>query len=359
MNGNWTAKLKSLIDRNNKYTQLLIHNHFNRKVACTVYWQCYLPMVLYPLPATTMPPDQIQKVTKQVTTAFLLKMGYPRTFPQAVMYAPVTSGGIGFRHLGIKQGVQKVTQIIKQICANITTGTMLLVLIEQYQLNAGLGQPVLEDTRPIVWSEASWTNHLWAFLHDIQGQIILYQQWIPVKWTNNKFIMEEILKLNLKPKQLVKINNVQIATRTITLSDIMEHNGEYLCTDLLTRPPELPNTKAYYNSNQSTLIWPQYAPPSNKSWNLWTWTQRQAFTEPKGSRNHSENGQPNTTMNTNGNGESALQHSNSITTNKRNGLCINHKQSIEPIWFTCTEPTQPMGIQYQQPQQHHASNRTK
>jgi len=164
---------------------------------------------------------------------------------------------------------------------------MLIVLIKHYQLNAGLGQPVLEDTWPIVWSEASWTNHLWAFLHDIQGQIILHQPWIPVKWrTNNKFIMEEILKLNLKPKQLVKINDVQIATRMITLSDIMEHNRMYLCTDLLTRPPELPNTKAYYNSNQSTLIWPRYAPPINKSWSLWIWTLRQVFTEPKGSKLH-------------------------------------------------------------------------
>ncbi len=114
----------------------------------------------------TMPPDQIQKVTKQVTTAFLLEMGYPRTFPQAVMYAPVMSGGIGFRHLGIKQGVQKIMQLIKQIRANTTTGTMLLVLIKHYQLNAGLGQPVLEDTWPIVWSEASWTNHLQAFLQN-------------------------------------------------------------------------------------------------------------------------------------------------------------------------------------------------
>jgi len=81
MNGNCTKELKILKGHNKKFTQMLIHSHFTCQETCTIYRQCYLPTVTYLLPATTMPVDQIQKSQKQVTTAFLLKMGYPQTSP--------------------------------------------------------------------------------------------------------------------------------------------------------------------------------------------------------------------------------------------------------------------------------------
>jgi len=96
MNGNWSKELKILKEQNDKFIQLLIHSHFSRTEARTIYQQCYLPTVTYPLPATNMPLAQIQKAQKKVMTAFLLKMGYPRTFPRAVVFAPVMTGGSGF-----------------------------------------------------------------------------------------------------------------------------------------------------------------------------------------------------------------------------------------------------------------------
>jgi len=77
MNGNCNKELKILKERNEKFIQMLVHSHFTRQETRTIYQQCYLPTVTYPLPATTMSVAHIQKSQKQVTTAFLLKMGYP------------------------------------------------------------------------------------------------------------------------------------------------------------------------------------------------------------------------------------------------------------------------------------------
>jgi len=53
-------------------------------------------MVSYPLPATTMLPNQLYKLQSLETTTFLNKMGYPQTCPRAIMYAASNQGGLGF-----------------------------------------------------------------------------------------------------------------------------------------------------------------------------------------------------------------------------------------------------------------------
>jgi len=60
--------------------------------------------------------------TEAVSVQFLNKMGYPKHIPRAVIYAPMVVGGIGLHHLGSKQGVQQVIQLIKHLCANNSNG---------------------------------------------------------------------------------------------------------------------------------------------------------------------------------------------------------------------------------------------
>jgi len=58
---------------------------------------------MYQLPALAIPPDKLHDAQSSTTTAFLSKMGYTCTFPQAVIYAPKTHGGFGFCHLSNRE----------------------------------------------------------------------------------------------------------------------------------------------------------------------------------------------------------------------------------------------------------------
>jgi len=121
-----------------------------------IYRQCYLPKVTYPLPAMTMPPDAIYKTQAAVTSLFLNKMGFPRHMPRAVVYAPIAAGGLDFRHLGFKQGVQQTMQLVKHLWAGSTNGILYQSLIDAYQLHTGLQCPILEDTHYLPWSTHGW-----------------------------------------------------------------------------------------------------------------------------------------------------------------------------------------------------------
>jgi len=114
-----------------------------------VYQQCYLPALVYPLPATTMDPNKIQSTQDQVTSLFLRSMGYSHRFPRSIVFAPSTIGGLGLHHIGYEQDIQKVLLLLKHRRAQTHHWPTYQILLDTYQLYSGMAEPILEDTRPL------------------------------------------------------------------------------------------------------------------------------------------------------------------------------------------------------------------
>ncbi len=150
--GNYNTKLNILRQCQKQYCQFLHRTPLTRREARVIYHQCYLPKVTYPFPAMLMPPDKIYSTQLAITSLFLNKMGFHRHMPRAVIYAPVTVGGLNLCHLGRKQGVQQVLQFIKHLQANTTNGQLYKNLIDAYQVHAGILQHILQETTPLPWS---------------------------------------------------------------------------------------------------------------------------------------------------------------------------------------------------------------
>jgi len=81
---------------------------------------------------------KLQEVQSSTTTVFLMKLGYPHTFPWSMVYTSTSRGGLGFHHLGYEQGLQKCMQLIKQMPASTSMGRTSQIILEHYQLMAGL-----------------------------------------------------------------------------------------------------------------------------------------------------------------------------------------------------------------------------
>jgi len=198
-------------------------------------------------------------------------MGYPCTFPLVIVYVPKSVGGLGFRHLDAEQGLQKCLQLIKHLHACTSTGTIYQILLEQYQIQAGIKDHALINTEPLPWCTAPWTKTMWWFLHQIGGQIWLENPWIqhPHR-ANDKFIIDKLLKQNLNPKKLQALNNVQIALKVTTVAEITLHTREQLIAALLKQPMPPANKQMAQNPNHSTLCWPKAANPTAQQWRLWS-----------------------------------------------------------------------------------------
>jgi len=122
--GNYATEYSMLQKWQAQYSVFLQRTPMTRREARVIYCQCYLPKVTYPLPATNIPPEKIYQSQLHVTSQFLNKMGYPTTFPRAVVHAPCDVGGLGFQHLGHKQAVQQTLHLLWHLQANTTNGQL-------------------------------------------------------------------------------------------------------------------------------------------------------------------------------------------------------------------------------------------
>jgi len=231
-----------------------------RREARVIYRQCYLPKVTYPLPATTMSLDKIYKTQLQVTAQFLNKMGYPVTFPRAVVYAPCDVGGLGFRHLGHEQGVQHVLQLLKHLRTSTLNGQLYSALIDAYQIRAGCARHILEYTETLPWCLNGWLTTTRQFLNNINMTITLHHPWVPLpRRVNDQNIMDDVIRI-MPNANTDAINNVRLYLRVFFLSEITEANGFTVLPDILQPSPR---------HSGSSVQWPRQPMPPPEAWRHW------------------------------------------------------------------------------------------
>jgi len=164
--GNYRTELSTFQRCNNQYVQLMQTCPFSTCKAFVAYWQCYLPTIGYPLPLHWCHLTNYTNY-KPATSIFLNKLWYPCTFPHAIAYASMVQGGIGFLHLSHKQGLQKCLQLLKNLRTNTSISAVYKIVLQHNQLLFGLPTSILEDTWPLLWSNAPWTDTIHPFLHTI------------------------------------------------------------------------------------------------------------------------------------------------------------------------------------------------
>jgi len=267
MDGNMKQEYKILADKANQYKKVLYRCNFTTSEAKTIYKQCYIPALVYPLPATAMDPIKIQATQDQVTALFLSKMGYSRLFPRRVVFAPANIGGLGFRHIGYEQDIQKIVSILKHGRAKTHHWPVIQCLLETYQLYAGICDPILEDTGPLPWCPDGWVTSLRQFLHQTKGKIILATQWTPqARRTGDRHIMNDARSLSLSRAEFNDANNVRIFLRVNMLSEITDHHGNRLLAQYYTPVTDIEQNP---NPSGSTLTWPTQLCPGTRARRTW------------------------------------------------------------------------------------------
>jgi len=182
-----------------------------------------------------------------------------------ITYASAAHGGLGFQHHGHKQGIQKCLQVLKHLCTKTSIGHVFTIVLEHYQLLAGIADPVLEDTCTIPWCNAPWLNHLQQFLHHINGQIILKQPWfLSCHHQHDCYIMEDILLLNLPPQQAIQLSSVHLYLQITVLSKITNHSGIHILLAMMC--PSKPSPGTTNCCNYSNLQWPAQPFPGPAAW---------------------------------------------------------------------------------------------
>ncbi len=142
------------------YTKAFHRTPMNRREAGVLYRSCFIPALTYPFPATWLPDTFFEKIHQLSTSTILNKMGYHRALPREMVFAPRSVGGIGLCHLQHEMEVQQILILLQHMRARTPLGTTIKILMRQYQLWAGIQQPILTNTQPCPWVPDKWISRL-------------------------------------------------------------------------------------------------------------------------------------------------------------------------------------------------------
>lgn len=269
LDGNAHHQLQDLTAKISKLTDAFLQCPLQPCDTRQGYETIFMPSTRYMLPATAIPFDALEKAQRQIKDAVLPKLGFNRNMPLAIVYAPALFGGIALKHLGVEQGIEHICILIAHIRSETPLGKACLILVESFQVNAGIFQSPLENTSHIPYVEAPWLDVIRGFLELINGKITIPAiQPLQPKRASDTSIMEEAMKSGLSQSDLIDINLCRLWLQVNNLSEICNGEGTHILQEAF-HGTTTDGTPKLYHISVSTLTWPQQPRPSTRIWRRW------------------------------------------------------------------------------------------
>jgi hypothetical protein len=273
--GNQQDEVKRLKTKSDQIAAKMNSQLFTHADALLAYEAFYIPAMRYSLAITSINQMDFERVQGPATTAFLAAMGYNRHMPRAVVQAPKIYQGLGLRHLYDVQGCDSTRLLIQEINTKQSlTGRMLRAALDTMQLESGIGQPILEDTRALDYVEWGWVPQIRDFLQHIDGKIVGATRRPPTYRKNDQYIMDDPSLRSLTFKERMLIHRCRIYLQVETLSDISDAPGGKVLTAWLDPHAKKPSF--------SLTSWPKQSDPGKEAWKIWKKFITGAFTHENG-----------------------------------------------------------------------------
>jgi hypothetical protein len=198
--GDQQEEITRLKTKSDQYATKINSNSLTRSEAKVAYEVFYLPALRYSLNITAINQMDMETIQTRAITAFLTAQGYNRHMPREVVFAPTLYQEIGMKHLYDLQGSDSTRVLLQELNQEESmTQKMLITLLEVIQLEAGIGQPMLEGCRPLKYIEWGWIPQIRDFLHHINGKI-LHASKKPVYYReHDEYLMDSRYKATKSP----------------------------------------------------------------------------------------------------------------------------------------------------------------
>jgi hypothetical protein len=146
--------------------------------------------------------------------------------PRAVVYTSKLRGGLGLLDLYTEQGNSQIKLIITHLRSSSYLSNSIIILLESYQVAAGIiGSPFINTTSH-AYVESPWIQSVQQFLSSIKATIHIPQlKSIVPLWQNDRAIMDLPTTHNFSKSDLEIINACRIYMQVTTLAEIATSQG--------------------------------------------------------------------------------------------------------------------------------------
>ena len=234
--------------------------------AWIIYESRYRAIIRYPLPVTQFTTKQCNKIQQPFINTILPKMGINRHTPRAVIYGPMSMGGLELMDLRIEQVSTQWDTTKGHLRRGDRAGMGMHITANDTQVEVGSSAPFYTLDPKVcdyVTKNTRW-RYLWEATNELGLEIKVYQFWTP-KPANDKdrnimdTAMEDEYLVNSKWPLLLHINLCRLYVRAFYISDLTRDGVNiYL--------PYLDGTE---RGIRSDILIPNIRRPTNNQWKLW------------------------------------------------------------------------------------------
>ena len=232
--------------------------------------QRLVPKLSYPLHLTSFTKKESTGINSIIRKSVLPPMHMNRHMPDAVVYGPLEYGGLEFTDAYTLQDQLQIPYWIKQLRWDETVGNNFLVVLDNLQLVSGLVTPVFESTQvKLGYINRGLLTAMHARMRDMDATLWIEEAWVPsLQRVGDASLMERFTGIaGITPRELDKVNQVQLYLRVITIADLANPSGEYIPDDTLTGEWQA----------GSDLLWPTQPRPRKQWWALFRKCLRLTF----------------------------------------------------------------------------------
>jgi len=233
-------------------------------------------VLTYLLPATWLPDAFFEQVQRLSTSVILNKMGYHKSLPRSLVFAPKAIGGLGLCNLKTEMEAQQIILLLQHLRAHSLLSKAMEILICYYQLLAGIAESIMHDTQACNWIPNCWLSRIQCTLQENDIHILNNFWTVPKLRQNNCHIMEVISESGLSMAQFIKINACRMYLQVMTLAEITDHTSTQLLPQAMSE--ETTNLQQLQMISQSLVTWPMIHWPAPPCWKLWRTTLQNLFT---------------------------------------------------------------------------------
>jgi hypothetical protein len=189
--GNQQDEIQRLKEKSNRIATQINSHALSRVEAKMAYESFYIPAMRYSLSITAINQMDFESIQKNATSSMIASLGFNRNMPREVVFCTNKYQGLGLKHLYDIQGTDSTRLLLQELnFSESSTSTMLRILLDVMQQEAGIQAPILEENRPLHYVEWGWIPSIRDFLLHINAKIMNATTGLATYRINDSMIMD-------------------------------------------------------------------------------------------------------------------------------------------------------------------------
>ena len=187
----------------------------------------YEPSLCFSGPTNVLSYSDLHRIHSPCLTTFLPPLGFPPTFPRAVVHGPIDTLGLGIPHLSSVMGMRKVSFLLVQLRLDRPLRRLLIIYLRWARLFFGVPNLLSHPVPQIPYLDCEhWLETLMEFLRSSSLGLHLHDlpPWTPQR-DSDVFLMVKAMSLYSSAAALARINRCRLFLRATFLSDITNSQG--------------------------------------------------------------------------------------------------------------------------------------